>query len=536
MLNKDQLLKADGVNNWAREYKYPFVADDFITTFSTMLTNNWTENASKRCIQSPALGNSERSTVYLKIHTPKFPITLTFSGYTSSETPDYGSLYYGATQGLETGTKVYLGSGYNTAPADYTVTLPTDTDLYLNFGYRTDSSVSSYDNRFYVYGLRFAAVPTGVKGKTYSAGKRGFGVGVYPGTAAELAALGLTEKDGCRDKTSDNYGNYQHTNGSQVCFIPAFVFRAGDKSAPTYERDKDAALQISTNISLAGTNGWVLHRAFIDEGEVKSGFFVDKYLCNESNASVKGGSVYHPSVNYAQLQVKAKTRGSGWAIMSCFQFSALRMISLAHAQASANSTYCAYFDGSGSNLQPRGSTTIGGTLCSYDSSVTFQAYITGSCSNFAKSTHNGQVSGVADVAGTLQQALTCIANTSGGTVYTWPTTKKFADWTGASALDNGMQATSFNTSTMGGNWKSAGVKRFGTAYEGDERDLTGVYLLKSSGAGTQTTNIFGDGNCQTTTTAVAWMRSDVPGIWSSYYSWSGGGDTYVGYRCAAYAK
>ena len=57
------------------------------------------------------------------------------------------------------------------------------------------------------------------------AGQQGFGVGVYGGSPADLKAMGLTPTEGCDDPNSENYGNYLHTNGSVMVFIPAFAIR-----------------------------------------------------------------------------------------------------------------------------------------------------------------------------------------------------------------------------------------------------------------------------------------------------------------------
>lgn len=160
MLNKNELLGGKHANNWNRTYGYPFTADDFITDFSHFIANNWTLNASKQCLQSPYLSDSQSSTVYVKIHTPKFPIYLDVACYASCENSfDKGTVSYSTTQGLNVGTNFCTSTGNNTAPSTYTTKLPADTDLYINFGYQTDSSNLSYDNRFYVYSMTFYAAP-----------------------------------------------------------------------------------------------------------------------------------------------------------------------------------------------------------------------------------------------------------------------------------------------------------------------------------------------------------------------------------------
>ena len=76
------------------------------------------------------------------------------------------------------------------------------------------------------------------------AGQQRFGVGVYGGDPADLNALGLAPMEGCEDPTSDNYGNYIHSSGSIMCWIPAFCYRLGKATAPSYERDGVDALEI----------------------------------------------------------------------------------------------------------------------------------------------------------------------------------------------------------------------------------------------------------------------------------------------------
>ena len=122
------------------------------------------------------------------------------------------------------------------------------------------------------------------------AGTQGFGVGPYPGDPADLTAMGLSPLDGCDDPTSDNYGNYLHTNGSIMCFVPACCFRFGYATAPSFSRDGALAVEVAdaTQFSAFRHNGafvtadmgdgWILPRAFVDGGLMKNGFFFDKYM------------------------------------------------------------------------------------------------------------------------------------------------------------------------------------------------------------------------------------------------------------------
>ena len=107
----------------------------------------------------------------------------------------------------------------------------------------------------------------------------------------------------------------------------------------------------------------------------------------------------------------SRARGAGFQCMSVFQLGALRLLVLAHAQASKSNEFNAWYDSTGQHNLPRGNTNY---LEDYDdSSVTWAADpkyndkgLTGSCNTFAKSTHNGQNSGVADLKGILYQVVT----------------------------------------------------------------------------------------------------------------------------------
>lgn len=254
------------------------------------------------------------------------------------------------------------------------------------------------------------------------AGTLGFGVGVCP---EDISKLGMEPLPGCDDVKNDNYGNYIHkSSGSIMCWIPAFKYRVNDTSTNS--------VQVwDVNDPECPSNA-VLHRAFINGGKEKSGFFCDKYICspdanNTMGISVKNGSTLNLTTNTsygnrtAQLAnckgrfedaiTASRARGAGFQCMSVFQLGALRLLTLAHAQASKSAEFNAWYDSTGQHNLPRGNTNY---LKDYDdSSVTWAADpkyankgLTGSCKTFAKSTHNGQNSGVADLKGILFQVVT----------------------------------------------------------------------------------------------------------------------------------
>lgn len=209
-----------------------------------------------------------------------------------------------------------------------------------------------------------------------------------------------------------------------MCWIPAFKYRVNDKFVNS--------VQVwDVNDPECPSNA-ILHRAFINGGQKKSGFFCDKYICspdanNTMGISIKNGSTLSLTTNtsYGNRTVHlancsgrlndaitaSRARGAGFQCMSVFQLGALRLLVLAHAQASKSTEFNAWYDSTGQHNLPHGNTN---NLKDYDdSSVPWIADpkytnkgLTGSCNTFAKSTHNGQNSGVADLKGILWQAAT----------------------------------------------------------------------------------------------------------------------------------
>jgi len=272
-------------------------------------------------------------------------------------------------------------------------------------------------------------------------GEQGFGVGEYPDTLPS----GFSTMLGTSDKASDNYGIYQYSDGSVMVFVPRFYYRIGSPDSPRYATYGANAIDIAgidtfATEAEANAAGYALHRAFIDGGQVKSGFFIDKYIASKNGStsckSVKNGvpislvttTTYTNSNGmttsegtctgiYADAVLLARSRGIGtFNTASVFMYSALALLSLAHAQASTNSTYCAWYDAT--NNFPKGCNN--NALADVnDTSVTFTSAgdsgsankpLTGSGTPFAKTTHNGQNCGVADLNGAMWEVALGITN------------------------------------------------------------------------------------------------------------------------------
>lgn len=231
------------------------------------------------------------------------------------------------------------------------------------------------------------------------------GFGVSAALSAQIP-VDWVKLAGHNDPASENYGNVLDATGSVMVWIPRFYFKWG--------------VDNTVEISAAPAAGFAVHRAFIDGGLEKDGVYVDKFGCGNVNgifASKQGidpcsTHVDHnpiadlnttPANNYGGLYKAVKTRSADHFLTSIFIYNALAV--LAHAQGKAG-TNCAFADVS--PLHPKGNNN-NALKDTDDASVTFTASgysncaMTGSGVPFAKTTHNGQICGVADLNGNMYE-------------------------------------------------------------------------------------------------------------------------------------
>lgn len=399
------------------------------------------------------------------------------------------------------------------------------------------------------------------------AGQQGFGAGVYGGDPADLTAIGLSPMQGCEDLASENYGNYTHTNGSVMVFIPAFCYRVGSPSAPSYSRDGANALEIR-DASLGEGDGWVLHRAFIDGGVQKLGFFVDKYLCSKKPedtdvaVSVKNANQISLSTSYEKSSempdcyggiydavTLSRARGEAYACVSAFQWSALSMLSLAHGQAATSVENCAWYDADYVYNFPKGSNNAAKDI--NDSSVTFTTHVlnssfgkTGSGTPFAKTTHNGQVCGVADVNGCMWQPLLGILPYEEyGTFGVAKESRKMHDFT----LDNFRALANFDAvdgfSSAKARWGSGSNCVFTTETSGPKRAMCGVFPVSGS-ASTVGMALFGNdlayyhnNTAKVMLASGSYANGKDAGVWCRNNNFFWDADSFhTGFRAAGYAQ
>lgn len=237
----------------------------------------------------------------------------------------------------------------------------------------------------------------------------------------------------------DNYGNYQYSDGSvQVC-IPQFWERYGHVDNPTYSRFGVNSVDIKpkgyfASEVVANAAGYALNRAFIDGNQHKLVVFVDKYMCSNNGgiaSSLKNGNPLSttadhnpisaltgaPPNSYSGAWRAAKTRGANFFVASRFIYAALALLSLAHGQAATSATNCAWYDAAGVTNFPKGCNNnalrdINDISVLYTSDGYSNCGKAGSGTPFAKTTHNGQACGIADLNGLMweiSQGVTCIA-------------------------------------------------------------------------------------------------------------------------------
>ena len=212
-----------------------------------------------------------------------------------------------------------------------------------------------------------------------SADSPGFGCGV---ASKELVtSLGFTGRSGYNDPISDNYGNYEDSNGNIFVFIPKFYFK--------WEMN-------TVYVSSTPKSGYVIHRAFINAGKEIEGFFIGKYEfgLNGSRATSVPGPVTVGQEGYLFLD-QANALGDRYTLINSFMFNALAILTKAQSQSGKNAAWLDV-----KPYYPKGNNNRGKDA--NDTSVTFtgsKPAHTGSGVPFAKTTHNGQNCGVADLNG-----------------------------------------------------------------------------------------------------------------------------------------
>ncbi len=269
-------------------------------------------------------------------------------------------------------------------------------------------------------------------------GGMGAGVGIAPTTPSGYSTLPGTFAVG-----SAEYGNYKYSDGSIMCWEPIHYVRIGHPENPTYSLYGANSIDIKPfsffeTMGQANAAGYTVLRSFWDGGDLVPGFMYDKYMCSNNGgiaSSIKNGNPLSsnsahnpfsglngsPPNTYAGAIQAAKTRGSQFFPASRFMNGTLALIALAHGQAAVSAAACAWWDPAGvinfpkgNNNNAFGDTNDPGVSYVSDGYVGGNSAKTGSGTPFAKTTHNGQACGVADLNGNMYSVnlgMTCIATT-----------------------------------------------------------------------------------------------------------------------------
>lgn len=418
-----------------------------------------------------------------------------------------------------------------------------------------------------------------IVGEIGIAGGAGFGVGICVPPPA-----GFSPMAGYDNPLSDNYGNYQYLDGSIMCWVPAFYYKWGTGANGLAVNVVDIKpYSAYADVATANAAGYALHRAFYDGGAVKAGFFVDKFQCSNNGgvaSSLKRGNPLSsnsahnpfsgltgtPTNAYHGALVAAKTRGAQFFCNSRFIHAALALLSYAHAQASSSTTYCAWY-GSTTNY-PKGNNN-NALRDTNDTSVIWVSegysnagktgsagYAGGAGNVFAKSTHNGQNCGVADLNGNMWEIN--LGMTSDGTnLYIMNTAVAMKDVTSGNTLATdawGATGIAAMYTSLGATYQSLTdsdtAKLFGSANQvlsaatsGNDWAAAGLGIPLSGGTGGS--NAFGnDGlwdyapsgsNELCPISGGNWSYGSSAGVWAfSLYTVRGASHADVGFRAASY--
>lgn len=340
------------------------------------------------------------------------------------------------------------------------------------------------------------------------AGELGFGVGV-----TNALPPGMSTLVGTGVRGHENYGNYVYSDGSIMCYVPAFCYRWGHPDSPHYAAHGPNACDVKSltyfgSVTAAHAAGYAVHRAFYDDNRLQDGFFVDKYQCSNNAgkaSSIKNGIPLSsssanapfsgltgsPANNLAGSIDAVKTRGASFFPTTIFIQRALSLLSMAHAQAATSTAACAWYDAAGVTNYPKGCNNnalrdANDTSVIYEETGYLTAGKTGSAKPFAKTTHNGQHSGVADLNGNMWEVALGLTQTDGN-FYVLKTSAK------ASALTSGvtLATDAWGTAAMTANYESLGAS-YG--------ELTGEN--RSFAIGSTTKQVFSSAN-----SGLAWSAS-----------------------------
>lgn len=400
-------------------------------------------------------------------------------------------------------------------------------------------------------------------------GQQGFGVGIAPELPAGFSRLAGTE-----DPASDTYGNYVYTDGSVVVYVPAFFYKygTGTNGLPLNVVDIKP-FGAYASVGEANGAGYALHRAFYNANSIRPGVFVDKYQCSNNGgiaSSIKNanplssagdhnpfsGLAGAPGNFYGVALVAAKTRGARFFCNTRFIFAALALLANAHASASASTAFNAWYMPNANFPKGCNNNALGDAndpAISYVSDGYSNCGKTGSANFFARTTHNGQNCGIADLNGNMWEVNTGLTS-NGANFYLLKTSADVNALTSGNTLATdawGAAGIAALYDNLGATYESLTAsntfKTFGSAVQVLSNATTGTaWAAAGAGipllAGTGGSNQFGnDGlwdyrpNELCVISGGAWHDGGAAGVWAlllaNVRSHAYG---YVGFRAASF--
>jgi hypothetical protein len=376
-------------------------------------------------------------------------------------------------------------------------------------------------------------------------GNMGFGVAVAPEALSE--SFGLYKMAGCDDILSDNYGNYVDATGSVMVFVPKFYYKITNDTASPFDGTK-------VEVSDTAQTGFVIHRAFVNNGAIKDGFFFDKYMCGNVSSKfvskrnidpVSTASAHNPIANisgvtlgnrYDAIFQAVKSRGANYAVPTMFMYNALALLSLAHRQGATVAT-AAWMDvapyapkGCNDNaLKDANDASVVYVTAGNATYPTAPLNASVSDSVFAKITHNGQKCGITDLNGNMWEIASGFIQSTSGVFHILKESVDIKTLTGvnaADATDNWNTAnydsltlpfTPTNSQTTFGSETSAVFSGATDTASNDYRlDAVGVPLSR----GGAIARFGGDGLWQYNTASMcplvggSWNNSSLSGVWA----------------------
>ena len=413
----------------------------------------------------------------------------------------------------------------------------------------------------------------GVYSATTAAPMGGPGAGMGVCNPAYVPA-GLVGLSGYTDKMHANFGNYIHpASGSIMGFIPRFWHKWGTGSNGLAVNQLSLVQHEPSLQDFLVANGYAVDRMFWDGGAIKSGVFVDKYMCSNNAgiaASIKNGkplssaAAHNPiseltgaftNAYYSAIDA-AKARGAGFFCSSRFIFAGLARVSYAHGQQSGNTTYCAWYDAT--NNFPKGCNNsalrdVQDASVLYTSDGYSNCGQTGSGVPFEKTTHNGQACGISDTNGLLWEVTPGITSNGSSFFVLKPTVSMAALNSGnASASDVwGAASLAANYDSLGATYgaltNASTTKLYGNAAQvfseaqsGNAWEVTGLGIPLAGGVGG--TNTFGNDvlydyrpNDMCPISGGSWNYNSDAGVWAlNLNATRSASYDIAGFRCAIY--